>query len=47
MAFDTFDEGIVPGGIRSKNEIRTLICYIINSVGVSMSKGIIIENIQK
>lgn len=47
MAFDTFDEGIVPGGIRSKNEIRTLICYIINSVGVPMSKGIVIETIQK
>ncbi|MCH5299870.1 MAG: DUF4364 family protein [Ruminococcus sp.] len=47
MAFDTFDEGIVPGGIRSKNEIRTLICYILNSVGVPMSKEVVIETIQK
>ena len=23
MAFDTFDEGINPGGMRSKNEIKT------------------------
>ena len=32
MAFDTFDEGINPGGMRSKNEIKTLICYLYNSV---------------
>ncbi len=31
MAFDTFDEGINPGGMRSKNEIKTLICYLYNS----------------
>lgn len=24
MAFDTFDEGINPGGMRSKNEIKNL-----------------------
>lgn len=46
MAFDTFDEGIIPGGIRSKNEIRTLICYILNSIG-PISKEIVIEAIQK
>lgn len=47
MEFDTFDEGISPGGIRSKNEIRTLICYILNSVGVPMSKEAVVETIQK
>ena len=45
MAFDTFDEGIVPGGMRSKNEIRTLICYLFNSVKEPMSKDIIIDAI--
>lgn len=47
MAFDTFDEGIVPGGVRSKNEIRILICYLFTSVGVPMSKEVLVEAIQK
>ena len=40
MAFDTFDEGINPGGMRSKNEIKTLICYLYNSVKENIDKGI-------
>lgn len=47
MAFDTFDEGINPGGIRSKNEIKILICYLFNSVKENLSKEIIIEAIQQ
>ena len=47
MVLDTFDEGIAIGGIRSKNEIRTLICYILNSVGTPMSKEVVVETIQK
>ncbi len=47
MVLDTFDEGIAIGGIRSKNEIRTLICYIFTSVGTPMSKDVVIETIQK
>lgn len=47
MAFDTFDEGIVPGGIRSKNEIRILICYLFNSVNDKMSKDLIVESIMQ
>ena len=47
MAFDTFDEGIIPGGMRSKNEIKTLICYLFESVGSPLSKELIIEAIQK
>lgn len=47
MAFDTFDEGIEPGGMRSKTEIKTLICYLFFSVNDKMSKAIIIESIQK
>ena len=38
MAFDTFDEGINPGGMRSKNEIKTLICYLYNSVKENIDK---------
>ncbi len=46
MAFDTFDEGISYGGVRSKNEIRTLICYLFASVNKPMDKGTIIEAVQ-
>jgi len=43
MAFDTFDEGISLGGMRSKTEIRTLICYMLKSVGAPMSKDMIVN----
>ena len=45
MAFDTFDEGIAPGGMRSKTEIKTMICYLFNSVKEKMGKDLIIESI--
>lgn len=47
MAFDTFDEGINYGGIRSKNEIRTLICYLYSSINKPLDKATIVEAIQK
>lgn len=43
MAFDTFDEGISLGGMRSKTEIRTLICYMYKSVGLPMSKDAVVN----
>ena len=43
MASDTFDEGIILGGMRSKTEIRTLICYMLKSVGAPMSKEMIVN----
>ena len=43
MAFDTFDEGISLGGMRSKTEIRTLICYLFRSVGLPMSKETVVN----
>lgn len=45
MDINTFDEGIAPGGLRSKHEIKVLICYLYSSVGESMSKNIITEAI--
>ena len=47
MSFDTFDEGINPGGMRSKNEIRILICYLIKSLKAPVSKELILESLQK
>ncbi len=43
MAFDTFDEGIILGGMRSKTEIRTLICYLFKTVGQPMSKETVVN----
>lgn len=47
MAFDTFDEGISPGGMRSKNEIKTLICYLFNSVKENLDKDLIVQSVLK
>ncbi|MBQ6625901.1 MAG: DUF4364 family protein [Ruminococcus sp.] len=47
MAFDTFDEGISLGGVRSKTEIRTLICYMFDKVNVPMRKDTVITALQQ
>lgn len=46
MAFDAFTAGIEPGGLRTKNEIRILICYLLNSVGAPLAKDDIISIMQ-
>lgn len=43
MAFDTFDEGISLGGIRSKTEVRILICYLFTCVKQPMSKDTVVS----
>ncbi len=43
---NTFDEGVILGGVRSKNEIRTLICYLYASVKTPMDKETVVEIIQ-
>lgn len=45
MAFDTFDEGVTLGGLRSKNEIRILICYLLNCVKENMDKELVVQAI--
>lgn len=47
MAFDTFDEGINLGGMRSKTEIRTLICYMFDRVNLPMKKETIVNALQQ
>ena len=47
MAFDTFDEGISLGGMRSKTEIRTLICYLYKSVGKPMTKDAVVNSLME
>ncbi len=43
MAFDTFDEGVSLGGIRSKTEVRILICYLFTTVKEPMSKETVLD----
>lgn len=47
MAFDTFDEGISLGGMRSKTEIRTLICYMFDKVNLPMKKETVVNALQQ
>lgn len=46
MDFDAFTGGIEPGGLRTKNEIRILICYLLSSVDAPLSKNDIISIVQ-
>ena len=32
LEYDAFDEGIEPGGLRSRNEIKVLVCYLLKSI---------------
>lgn len=47
MLFDTFDEGIEPGGLREKDQIKILICYILKNTHSPLSTENIIEVLQK
>lgn len=38
MAQDTFSEGIVPGGLREKNEIKLLVCYLLKALDRSLTR---------
>jgi len=46
MDFDAFTGGVEPGGLRNKNEIRILICYLLASVDAPLSKNDIVSIIQ-
>ncbi len=47
MDFDAFTGGIAPGGLRSKSDIRILICYILKSVQAPLSGEDIIHILQE
>jgi len=47
MEFDAFTGGIAPGGLRSKSDIRILICYILKSVNAPLSGAEIIHILQE
>jgi hypothetical protein len=43
MNFDVLTEGIEPGGLRTKSDIRILICYLLTSTGTPLSKEDLIQ----
>lgn len=47
MPFDTFDEGIEPGGLREKYQIKLLICYILANIKDPLTTENVIEVLQK
>lgn len=44
--FDAFSEGIEPGGLRSRTQIKILITFIVSRVKDAMSQEMIIEALQ-
>ena len=47
MKYDTFLGGVEPGGLRSKQEIKILICYILNNAIEGLKKSEIISLVQE
>ncbi len=37
--YETFTEGVEPGGLRNRNEIKTLICYLVSHLDTPITKG--------
>ncbi len=46
-SFDAFGEGVAPGGARTKNEIRTLLCYIFYSTGRPLTMDTVVAVLQQ
>ena len=44
---DAFTGGIAPGGLRTKNDIRILLCYLLSSVGAPIRRDDIIRIMQE
>lgn len=47
MEYDAFSAGISPGGLRSKKDIKLLICYILSNVNKALTKEDILTIIQE
>ncbi|WP_050698773.1 DUF4364 family protein [Anaeromassilibacillus senegalensis] len=46
MDYDAFTGGVEPGGLRTKNQIRILICYLLSSVDAPLSREDVIHIMQ-
>ncbi len=47
MDYDAFDEGIELGGLRNRDDIRLLICYLLKSVESPMTRQMLNDAMQK
>ena len=47
MDFDALTGGVEPGGLRVKNDIRLLICYLLSSINAPLSKQDIVQIMQE
>lgn len=47
MDFDALTGGVEPGGLRNKNDIRLLICYLLSSIDAPISKQNIVQIMQE
>ncbi len=47
MGFNAFSAGVEPGGLRTKDEIRILLCYLLASVNAPLSKDDIVSILQE
>ncbi|WOC33237.1 MULTISPECIES: DUF4364 family protein [Caproicibacterium] len=46
MAYDAFTAGVELGGLRNKDEIRILLCYLLSSVNAPLSRDDILQSVQ-
>ncbi len=44
--FDAFSQGVEPGGLRSRTQIKVLVNYIVASIKESVSSSVLIEALQ-
>lgn len=44
--FDAFGAGVQPGGLRNKNEIKILVCYMIKTLDQPITKNQLIDVVQ-
>ncbi len=47
MEYDAFDAGIELGGLRSRDDIRLLICYLLKSIDVPMTRQMLNDAMQE
>ena len=47
MGFNAFSAGVEPGGLRTKDDIRILLCYLLSSVNAPLSKDDIVSILQE
>ena len=47
IEYDALDTGIEPGGLRTRSNVKLLICYILDSLRQPVKKELIITSMQK